>query len=492
MAKLKPKLAIKLIGIVLLIIVLRIPSLFEPYWYGDEGITLTVGQRWFLNELPYLHVYDNKPPLIYLLFGLATNLFAVKLMVSLWVVASVIAIYSLGKKMASSLGVQPPTKLALIASLVLSVTLSLPALEGNIANGEILLILPTILGAFLIYSHTNKPLPSWELLLAGATFAVASLLKFPAIFDILAILLFLTITEISQRQLLLKDYLLITAGFIIVWLPFGVYFALNDSFGPFIKAVFLNNFSYLQPGNKFLLANDKLIIKTLITAGVCLFLIKKASQMPKPTLFAYLWLLFALFAALLSGRPYTHYLIQTLPPLSLLIAIILVKETPQKWLELGRLILIMGLVFVIFQFKIWPTVGYYQNFLSYLLGSKSYSQYQTWFDPRTARLVALANFLVNENKPNDSLFVWGNEPDLYFLTKLKPATPFITAYHLLSVPQAKTTGLRQLQTTPPKFVVTINNISERYDELLTFIQNNYQPIFYYQEEAVIWQRMPQK
>ena len=26
------------------VVFLRIPSLFEPYWYGDEGIYLTIGQ----------------------------------------------------------------------------------------------------------------------------------------------------------------------------------------------------------------------------------------------------------------------------------------------------------------------------------------------------------------------------------------------------------------------------------------------------------------
>ncbi len=54
-----------LLIIILLMILLRIPSLFEPYWYGDEGIYLTLGQAIRKGLLLYRDIHDNKPPLLY-------------------------------------------------------------------------------------------------------------------------------------------------------------------------------------------------------------------------------------------------------------------------------------------------------------------------------------------------------------------------------------------------------------------------------------------
>ena len=46
----------------LMFLILRIPSLFEPYWYGDEGIYLVLGQAIRKGVTLYSHIHDNKPP----------------------------------------------------------------------------------------------------------------------------------------------------------------------------------------------------------------------------------------------------------------------------------------------------------------------------------------------------------------------------------------------------------------------------------------------
>ena len=47
------------------VVFLRVPSLFEPYWYGDEGIYLTIGRAMRGGMELYKEVHDNKPPLLY-------------------------------------------------------------------------------------------------------------------------------------------------------------------------------------------------------------------------------------------------------------------------------------------------------------------------------------------------------------------------------------------------------------------------------------------
>src|SRR3989344_3742093 len=52
-------------------VVLRITSWFEPYWYGDEGIYLVLGQALRRGLVFYRDIHDNKPPLLYLLAAVA-------------------------------------------------------------------------------------------------------------------------------------------------------------------------------------------------------------------------------------------------------------------------------------------------------------------------------------------------------------------------------------------------------------------------------------
>ena len=62
----------KLLLIIGLLVLLRLPSLFEPAWYGDENIYLTIGQGIRKGMVLYRDITDfpNKPPLIYLFAAL--------------------------------------------------------------------------------------------------------------------------------------------------------------------------------------------------------------------------------------------------------------------------------------------------------------------------------------------------------------------------------------------------------------------------------------
>ena len=60
------------LGILLFItLILRIPSFFEPYFYGDEMIYLSIGQGIRKGLDLYTQIFDNKPPLIYLTAAIA-------------------------------------------------------------------------------------------------------------------------------------------------------------------------------------------------------------------------------------------------------------------------------------------------------------------------------------------------------------------------------------------------------------------------------------
>src|SRR5665647_1501132 len=120
---------------------LRLPSLFEPYWYGDEGIYLVLGQGIRKGLTLYTQIHDNKPPTLYYLAAIGQTVFGFRLLLMVFMALTVFLFY----KLASLLLSAKKTKIATLIFLILS---SIPLIEGSIANAEVFMLLPTILGFY--------------------------------------------------------------------------------------------------------------------------------------------------------------------------------------------------------------------------------------------------------------------------------------------------------------------------------------------------------
>ena len=132
-----------------LFFLLRLPSLFEPYWYGDEGVYLSLGQGINHGLTLFSQIHDNKPPLLYYFAALPSSLpvgwqvFGFRLLLLLWMILTVYVFYLLSQKFLSK-------SLSRVSVLVFILLSSIPLIEGNIANAEIFMLLPT-LAAFLLF-----------------------------------------------------------------------------------------------------------------------------------------------------------------------------------------------------------------------------------------------------------------------------------------------------------------------------------------------------
>src|SRR3989344_6652181 len=80
------------------LLVLRIPSFFEPYYYGDEMIYLALGEGVRQGIPLYLSLHDNKPPLLYLTAAISGNLFVFKVILAFW---NLITVYAFWKFVSS-------------------------------------------------------------------------------------------------------------------------------------------------------------------------------------------------------------------------------------------------------------------------------------------------------------------------------------------------------------------------------------------------------
>ena len=81
-----------------LLVILRIPNFFEPYWYGDESIYLAVGNALNQGGKLYTTIIDHKTPLIYH-FARVPNQFYFRLLNLVWMILTTIFFYLFAKKL---------------------------------------------------------------------------------------------------------------------------------------------------------------------------------------------------------------------------------------------------------------------------------------------------------------------------------------------------------------------------------------------------------
>ena len=433
-------------ALVLLIIfslILRLPSLFEPYWYGDEGIYLTLGQAFRHGLIWYRDIHDNKPPLLYLLAALAGTVFWFRLLLTVWFGATIVVFYRLVQKL---LPKNPAAGNWATFLLIVLTTI----FEGNIANAEIFIVLPITLGILLAL----KPRPNFWLI--GLLFSAGFLFKLPAVFDLLALGLWL----IVSKKISFKNLVRLGLG---LGLPIAltiVYYAAHGAFTPYVRSALLQNIGYLHTWG-----SSQSGLGLRFGVAVLLSLITFRS-LPR------LWFIWAMFGALLSARPYPHYLIQPAVPLAILL--VMLFSHGKKWLKASTLslILIAGLAFYQIRFWQYPIPTYYQNWFSYITGQRNQTDYWRWFDQRVPQTYLVAAYIRQTTQTNDRIFVWGDDPYLYALSGRLPVGRYTVAYHIADFNGFDET-IAALDQKPPKLIVVMTDETIAFPQLTARLATNY-------------------
>jgi hypothetical protein len=457
------------VGILALIIILRIPSFFEPYNYGDEMVYMTLGQGIRQGLTLYKDVYDNKPPLIYLTAAVAGNLFWFKTILTFWNLVTIIAFYKLAKLL-----FEKNQKVQKISTLIFALLTTLPLLEGMTVNSELLMIIFTIAALIVLL---QKDLPDGRrVFLAGTLFGLGTLFKVPAAFDLPVIVVYWLITDLKNRKNILKNTLILGAGFAIPILITIIWYFFRGVLPEYIKAAFLQNIGYLssfRPGDlqkPFLIRNAPLIARGLIVIlGAGLLYVFRKKLTPRFILLS-LWTLFALFAATLSERPYPHYLIQAVAPISLLFATFFAEKSLEQSLTIIPLFLVF-FVPVYYKFWLYPVTPYYLNFIKFALHQETRQTYFNHFSPTVNRNYKIAEFAMISIQPSEKIFVWdADAPSIYALSKHLPPIKYVANYHILDF-SSKATEAKNIALNPPKFIILTNN--NPYSELNSLIKQKY-------------------
>lgn len=455
----------------LVFLFLRLPSLFEPYWYGDEGIYLVLGQAIRKGVTLYSHIHDNKPPSLYYLAALSQTVFGFRLLLLFFMAPTIYFFHRLSQFFLSP-------KASKIATFIFLVLSSIPLIEGNMANAEVFMLLPTLAGIFLIFKDKST---FDDLTIAGLLLGLAFTIKVPVAVEFGFLCLWLFTDDLkSFKQIFSRLRNIFVFGFaflmpIILW---SVYFYFKGAFKQFLVASLLQNFGYLSSwstGTQTASATSGGLttrLLFLVIAWLIIFVLKTRKIISRNFSFLLFWFSATVFGSLLSGRPYPHYLIQVLPSFTLiLVEIFNFKDKKNQFLS-SLSIFILAFILFKFQFYFYPVVKYYSNFYSYAVGYKSTSDYRTYFGSDVNDIYQIADFIDTNSSSTDKIFVWGDQAYIYALANRLPSSKYIVAYHVVDFNGYDDT-IDRIKANLPKLIVYYSMPGRSFPQLDLLVKNYY-------------------
>lgn len=421
-----------------LVLALRSPGVDLPL-DRDEGGYAYIAQRWLLGEVPYKESFDQKPPGIYAVYALVQRLFgesprALRGAGALWSALSVGLIFLLGRRMWS---LQEGAAAAGVAGLLLSH----PALGANSCNTELFMAAP-LAGALLLSLGplgTRNRWAFWSGVLSG----LACLFK-PVGLTNAAVCLFACRAPGP-----------FFGGFAAAIIPVMGFLGFSGAFGAAYDAVIGYNLSY---GSNIALSEYPARFWGTFSGTLgALWPLYALAALPqfesqpriadrRPAFLGGCWLLASLAGAAAGGYFREHYFLQCAPALALLAG-------------RGAVLAVRGRI---------PAVAASAAAVLYGLAA-AWGFYGPGAPEEKARRLhgynpfpespAVAGTVAARSGPKDTVFVFGSEPQILFLSKRKSATRYIYSYPLLtSYPE---TGRRQVEAMEevrrnrPKFIVTV-------------------------------------
>ncbi len=459
--------------VLFLLIIARLPSFFERWWYGDENIYLAIAQALSNGDKLYVDIWDNKPPLLYFIYYVIynifnTNIIGYKLFNLILTFLFIILIVEVGKQL---FNVKNTNLLWIIATLV-----GIFGYEMSILNAENVYV-PLILLGLLTFSkfiHSDSKL---YLLGSAFFFSLAGLCKLPALFEVLAlstVLIILYYSKLNINKILNFIFILIAPYLTVI-----LYYLSIGKLEVFYQSILGFSSDYLAKVYPIvigipLIFTDNLKWRFLL---LFIFLILLAisyykSHVDKITTILLAWFSISLFSSFISDRNYPHYLIQLYQ--SLIIGIVLIVQTFKNknfyQIFITAFITLTMLNSVIQNFTSMQQLSYYNmnsyfNFMKLATNNITLDQFQESADQSGYQAEKELLPIINQNtKPNDYIYLFTNNPEIYPLSKRKPALKYTAIYQLPTIDNSTLETLN-------KSSLLIFQKSEKIDKYTELLKN---------------------
>jgi hypothetical protein len=476
------------LGIILLTVVIRLPSLLHPQPIDSEAMYSVVANEIVDGGRPYIDAVERKPPLLFwtyaAVFRIAGkfNWKALHVVALVWTLCAMAGLYVIGSELSDR-------NTGLIAALFYSVFQPWGTWKNVSFDGEMLMNLPIIWAWAIALGRSSSRLRP-ELFAAGALLGVAFLLKQPAAIAAVPLGIYLLLPSYRASRSLTRINSIIqattfTAGFfavlglvtIVLWkqgiLHDAFYWTIADHDVPHV---------FWHKG----------IVNTLTFVAACLPLVIGAilacrdkdeiwaGKTAERTALLGLLAVSAIGAAA-GARFYPHYYVQLIPPLVLLAAPYYARLwsrtiQPPNWL-LRPAVTYAWLVLTVIAFSIIHWTG---------LASRRV--------PSEA-----GRYLFTHSSPDDRIFVWGQNPEIYLHARRRPACRYITTFPLTGyvfggpipgfdtrsriLPGAWTTLEQDFARHPPIYIVDVQpdpkseqHPVKNFPILAKLLAKRYQPV----------------
>lgn len=309
--------------------------------------------------------------------------------------------------------------------------------------------------------------------LAGSFFSIAALFKVPAVFDYAGICFFLIFFSGERILQSIKQVILMTIGFLVPIVATVIYYWSKGALSYYLKAAFFQNIGYLSSWggrSQAEITQSGLIQRGGVLLFILFIIFLSRKRLSKNFLLVITWFFFSLFGALLSERPYPHYLMQVVPAISLSLGFLFSKN---HWQKLGVALSIFCFLVSFFYYQFWhyQTWPYYQISYQYLLGIKTQQDWQNYFGGHINRTYQVAEMIKENTDPEEKIFVWGTEPGIYYLSDRLPVGRYTVSYHIKDFDGWEETMLA-LEDYQPKFIVKLTSEAE-FPQLDNFLQGKY-------------------
>jgi len=501
------------LGSILFLLVTRIPFDLKPFHNVDEGVLATLARTLLKGGLIYRDGWDHRGPLlsyvyagIFYLFG-QNNMVAVHLTTTLVIAAEAFLLYRCARFFFEK-------QVAIAATFLFTFfsTFGYSPSDTLAANLEIWMNL-FILSSLSVFVKALKTDLRCHYFLTGLIMGLAALTKQVAYFLYPFLVLALWFVYVWGRdekrepvQTTTIGSLMIALGMFTPLVGILVYYGLRGAMGDFLSLYFSYNFYYLgsfyAPSIDFNLVGRvaralwnivivnfsprrPLLLYGFSLVGFFAYLWRvrhlglKVSSHPFPQLlFFFSWLFFSILPLLVLGRAFGHYFIQVLPVVSVVAAVFIIQlfqEVVRK--PLGRSALAIPILFLL----IYPAYHFMNE------GPLQKDQL----------LDEVARYIQNRSNPEDSIFLWGWETELYVVANRPNASRFIFCSFLTDQTPGGVKGPKKegnlgylnaidlwsedLHKGRPKFIIDSHQGHffygdyplARYPEIWHFIENNY-------------------
>jgi hypothetical protein len=467
--------------------VLRIPTFFEPAWHDDEGTFAAVAQKLLGGGELYADAWESKPPLfLYAYAGifklLGAGILQLRVAAAVAALASTLGLFVLARQLTSE-------RQALIACLVLTLFLAVPFWDGNLASAELFSLSLTILGVLAVVRYARIPISSpanrasafgdngggWVWLVgAGLMFGLAALIRQTAALPMVAAVAWLAL---SGRDFL-RPAMLMALGGVLAVVPVVAAFAALGSFHWFWDANVGFFISYLSTAREVGVSGRSLMLLPFLVTVAAIYWYRSRSKTPRWGLPA-LWLTIMLAGALVTGRPYEHYLIPVFPPLALLVAITAphIRLTWRPTRGQAPAFAIVASVALLWVTVLVPEFDgdplairyskdehYYYQFAGRVLGTTSEEEYNDYFDERVERVKDISATLDTLGARGQSVYVFGEYSWVYALSGTEPAWRYTSSFNILQI-QGLAEDLEGVLTRArPAFIVVMDDSWPRHPD----------------------------